>query len=189
MAMTNCRECKAPVSTAAKVCPSCGIPRPQRRKVGPVGLVAAASVGVVAFMLASPSEHPSAAGSPSATAQATPNPPAPDAETLRRENDAARRALIPTLPKKQAQALLRDHYEALCREIDSNFNYVRAEVRGSSLYCVHKLYTSYSLAAGPRAKIIEAWVNQWQTELKAAGIKRVGVHGEGEYGSGSHFEL
>ena len=36
---------------------------------------------------------------------------------------------------------------------------------------------------------LEQFINEWQSELKRAGIKRVGVYGTGQFASSSYFDL
>ncbi|WP_337262694.1 MULTISPECIES: hypothetical protein [unclassified Serratia (in: enterobacteria)] len=48
MALKNCRECNAQVSSQAKVCPSCGIKKPYQSKIAPI--ITLVIVAVIAYI-------------------------------------------------------------------------------------------------------------------------------------------
>ncbi len=69
MAMTVCRECKASVSSAARVCPSCGISKPVRR-VGWRWAIAGLVLGIFAVIAITGDDTKSPSGDTKAAARA-----------------------------------------------------------------------------------------------------------------------
>src|SRR4051812_34908873 len=92
MALKPCRECKTPVSTSAKSCPQCGVPKPTAMppSVGSriLGLLLAAGIAWVIFH--GGSDKKSAADSASAQTAATQvaAAPAKSQEEIAREQAA-----------------------------------------------------------------------------------------------------
>jgi hypothetical protein len=182
MAMGRCRECKKPVSSEAVTCPSCGVSKPYvAKKIGVLGWVGVALVGALFFTTCSNLENatkPSTSASPS-------SPPRPTEAQL----EAANRLAMQSLKPAEVRVMMKDKLLVLCERASPSLNYIKAEVRGSALYCVHSFYSQHSLSIGSLAPVMSAWVQEWQPELKQAGIKRVGVYGTGEFASGSWFEI
>lgn len=150
------------------------------KRVGLVGWLGVGLVGFLAFTMCSPAEERT-----TAPAQQPQQPPAKTAAQLELENRHAMQRLKPA----ELRPILADKLLPYCVAANRSLNYIRAEVRGTALYCVHDFYNRYSLSVGPLAKSIEAFAEEWRAELLHAGVKRVGVYGRGEYASGAWFDI
>ena len=93
------------------------------------------------------------------------------------------------LEPKQLRAILADKVLPVCERANPSLNYIKSEVRGTAIYCVHSFYSQHSLSIGPLAGQLERFINEWQAELSRAGVKRVGVYGTGEFATSSYFDL
>jgi hypothetical protein len=186
MAMGVCRECGNKVSSEAPTCPKCGATNPYKAKrIGVIGWLGVGLVGLVAFTMCTPRDE-----APTRTVASTTNPPATQSPTkslaqIETENRAAMLKLEP----KQLRPIIADKLLPICEKANPSLNYIKTEVRGTAIYCVHSFYSQHSLSIGPLAGQLERFINDWQIELSRAGVKRVGVYGTGEFATGSYFDL
>ena len=169
MAIGVCRECEQKVSSEAPTCPKCGAVKPfKEKRIGVFGYIGVGFVGLVAFTMCSPkADVPATQVSNSTPAQ-------PIGKTLQ-QIETENRVAISTLDPKQIRAVLSDKLLAVCQRSSPNLNYIKAEVRGNSIFCVHSFYSQHSLSIGSLARYLEQFINEWQSELKSAEIKRVGT--------------
>lgn len=186
MTMGRCRECKKPVSSEAAACPSCGVANPYvAKKIGVFGWVGVTLVGVICFTTCSSIERsskPEASAAPNSTLTQS---AAQTAAQIAANNREAMRRLKPA----EVRAIMKDKLLAVCDRAHPSLNYIKTEIRGNALYCVHSFYSEHSLSIGSLAPTMSAWIGEWDAELKMAGIKRVGVFGSGNYPSGSWFDI
>ncbi len=185
MTIGYCRECKAKVSSEAKVCPSCGVPNPYRpKRIGVLGWLGAGFVGILAFTMCSPSERPAtSASTPGAGSQSVP------AAKTASQIELEKRLALQKLKPQELRPILADKLLPVCQRSNPSLNYIKVEVRGTALFCVHTFYSEHSLKIGPLGPAISAWMEEWTAELRHAGVKRVGVYGTGEFASGSWFKF
>lgn len=88
---------------------------------------------------------------------------------------------------------LRAGYEQMLIETAPQLNYIKVEIAqiqgGYELYGKHSFFGRYSFDAGPLAGQVTRWYQANQTELKTAGIVRIGVAGAKSKHSDAYFEL
>ena len=180
MAIGKCRECGAEVSDEAKTCPKCGVSKPVKQPIGRLGILGIAIVGYVAFQMFSPSDG----SSPTQPQQAKAPVLAAAAPAAR-----SRQELVAEMDTGKAMAAVREELNKVCQRVNAQYNHLRVEVRGSTLYCVHDFYSQYSLSAGALAPALESFIVDWQTQLRRLKIKRVGVSGTGEYATSAWYDV
>lgn len=184
MAIGVCRECGQKISSEAASCPKCGAAKPYKSKqIGLFGWIGVGFVGFVAFTMCTPRND-----LPTSTPSVQISPTNPTAKTAA-QLDAENRAAMLQLKPQQLRPMLADKLLPVCQRENPSLNYIKTEVRGTAIYCIHSFYSSQSLSIGPLAKGLERFISDWEKELRHAGIKRVGVYGVGEYASGSYFDL
>jgi hypothetical protein len=186
MAMGVCRECGTKVSSEAATCPKCGATNPYKpKRIGVLGWIGVGFVGLVAFTMCTPRDEPT----PSSVASSSAAPSSQRTTKSLAEIEAENRAAMAKLEPKQLRAILADKLLPVCERANPSLNYIKAEVRGTAIYCIHSFYSQHSLSIGPLAGQLERFINEWQSELSRAGVKRVGVYGTGEFATGSFFDL
>lgn len=184
MALITCHECKGQVSSEAAACPQCGAKPKQGIGFGTVVVLALAAG--LAYTVATLGEHrPSAA----AVRPAIASPPEKTERQVEQENYQAAFAL----DQKAGQEYLGGKLLAFCQKEDRHLNYIKLSTRrvgtGVGLYCVHELYTEYSLSAGSLGPALGEWASEHNALLVKNKVTRVGVWGTGEYSSGAWFTL
>lgn len=184
MAMGVCRECNKAVSSEAKACPSCGAADPFKpKRIGVLGWLGVGFVGLLAFTMCTPRDDASTAVTAKPTGSGGPPPKSESQIALEK------RLALQSLKPNDLRPILANELQALCTLINPSLNYIKGEVRGTAIYCVHTFYNEHSLKVGRLGPAMSAWAQDWTAELRHAGVKRVGVYGTGEYASGSWFVL
>lgn len=186
MTMGRCRECKKPVSSEAAACPSCGVAKPYvAKKIGLFGWVGVTMVGGIFFSTCSSIDRSSRSAASAAPNSTSAQSSAQTAAEIQANNRQALQRLKPA----EVRAIMKGKLLEVCERASPSLNYIKTEIRGTALYCVHSFYSEHTLSIGSLAPIMSAWVGEWEAELKMAGIKRVGVFGSGDYPSGSWFNI
>jgi hypothetical protein len=110
-------------------------------------------------------------------------------------------ALTPPIPSPAPRALspeetrneLADMYLALVSNANKYMNFIKKRTTktkgGYELWAVHSGFTSRSFDYGDEAKLISAWIDSNRTELKRAGIVRVGLKNESGYLGSCWYDL
>jgi hypothetical protein len=93
----------------------------------------------------------------------------------------------------QLRDTLRFDYERLLAEANPHLNYITAKLSkhksGFALWGVHTYFSQYTFSIGDDAKVVSAWIEKNQTDLKKAGILRVGVKSRESWSGSCWFDL
>lgn len=99
---------------------------------------------------------------------------------------------LPPVNQAEMRETLRASYEAALQQANPHLNYIQAKLvkgrKGFELYGVHAYFNQYSFDVGALAGKVEGWFNTNQSQLKTAGIVRVGVKSE-RGGGNTGFDL
>lgn len=60
---------------------------------------------------------------------------------------------------------------------------------GYQILIVHDFFSKYTLSAGRVDGVFQNWMRTNESDLKKAGVVRVGVWGAGQYATGAYFDL
>lgn len=88
---------------------------------------------------------------------------------------------------------LQVEYERLLSTANPHLNYITTKLTkhkgGFALWGVHTYFSQYTFSIGDDAKIVSAWIDQNNSDLKKAGILRVGVMSKEDWGGWCWFDL
>ena len=84
-------------------------------------------------------------------------------------------------------------YQRLLSDANPHLNYITTRLNkhkgGFALWGVHTYFGQYTFSIGDDAKVVSAWIGRNQSELKRAGILRVGVRSSESWGGWCWFEV
>jgi hypothetical protein len=84
-------------------------------------------------------------------------------------------------------------YQRLLSDANPHLNYITTRLNkhkgGFALWAVHTYFGQYTFSIGDDAKVVSAWIERNQSELKRAGILRVGVRSSESWGGWCWFEV
>jgi hypothetical protein len=107
---------------------------------------------------------------------------------IEREEKKQQEQLGPELRER-----LKDDYQSIIAAANPHLNYIGSKITktkgGYALWATHTYFSQYSLTIGEDAHVIEAWIDKNRSELKQAGIVRVGLMGTESYAGSSYFDL
>ncbi|HEV2704947.1 MAG TPA: hypothetical protein VGV59_03425 [Pyrinomonadaceae bacterium] len=110
-----------------------------------------------------------------------------DAEQQRAEAKAAQER-APALREE-----LKENYRRTVAEAMPHLNFIGGKLTrtkgGYALWATHEFFSQYTFSAGDEARLVSDWMDRHRADLKASGIVRVGVMGEGPYASYVSFEV
>jgi len=113
-----------------------------------------------------------------------------------KEQEQAEKSALKEQEEAEKSALrerLKNEYRDLIAHENPHLNFIKSKLtktkKGYALWATHDFFSQYSLSAGSDAPVIQAWINENRADLMKAGIVQVGLMGEGEYATGSYFDL
>jgi hypothetical protein len=90
---------------------------------------------------------------------------------------------------EESLSLTRAELLGICQRNDPHFNHLKLTNKGRGLFCEHDLYTRYTLSSGQLARDLQAFISEWQSELKRHRIDRIGVWSTGPYADGTWYKV
>lgn len=107
---------------------------------------------------------------------------------LKKAEARAREEEIKTLRDK-----LQADYQSLLSDANPHLNYITTRLSrykgGFVLWGVHTYFSQYTFSIGDDAKVVSAWIARNHSDLKRAGILRVGVTSSESWGGECWFEV
>lgn len=107
---------------------------------------------------------------------------------LRKAEARAQEEEIKTLRDK-----LQADYQSLLSNANPHLNYITTKLSkykgGFALWGVHTYFSQYTFSIGDDAKVVSAWIALNHSDLKRAGILRVGVTSNESWGGECWFEV
>lgn len=100
---------------------------------------------------------------------------------------------VPPLSPEEIRELLREDYQLTMQAAHSHLNFIKAKISktkgGYALMARHTYFGQYTLKAGGTAGVISGWIDLNESKLKQAGIVRVGVETDEDFGGASWFNV
>jgi hypothetical protein len=94
---------------------------------------------------------------------------------------------------KKLRDKLQVDYQTLLSDANPHLNYITTRLDkhkdGFVLWGVHTYFSQYTFSIGGDAKVVSAWIQRNQGDLKRAGILRVGVKSSESWGGSCWFEV
>jgi hypothetical protein len=91
------------------------------------------------------------------------------------------------------RARLKDSYELMISAAKPNYNFIKVSVSkskgGYTLWASHAYFSQFSFDLGGFAGQVQGWIGQNREDLVKAGIRRVGVRGDGGYSTSTWFNV